>query len=67
MSDHQELLEHMAEDIRDIRAGIRAVQVGLSSFKVEVEHRLTTVETKTKLFGTLGGFVAGLVARFLWR
>ena len=34
----------------------------LDDYQLAVEHRVTVLETKSGIFGAIGGFLAGIVA-----
>lgn len=59
-----QLLENMAEDIRDIRVGVGAVQAALSEHRVEIEGRMSKVEAKASAWGIVSGALSALGARF---
>lgn len=54
--------DHLAADIRYIRSRVDKVHDDVSEFRESVEHRLTSVEIKSGVWGTLGGFAAATMA-----
>lgn len=61
-----QLLEHMADDIRDVRQGVGAIQAALSEHRVEIEGRMTRVEGKAAASGIISGALSALAARFFF-
>lgn len=58
-------MDAMREDIRYIREQMDMLKSDVTDLKVTVEHRVTRLEVKTTLMGTIGGFVAGWLAKLL--
>lgn len=62
---HDEMLTHIIEKIDRLDEKMDAVSSAYSEHRVQTEHRLTKVETKSSIFGTVGGVIGGFLAALL--
>jgi len=54
-----ELLENIAEDVREIRKE-------LGEFRVSTEHRLTKVEQRASIYGAVSGAILGVISSIVY-
>jgi len=57
-----EMLEHIYGKVCDVEAKVDNLGDRFDDYRVHVEGRLTRVEVRSTLFGTLGGVVSGFLS-----
>ena len=52
----------MEDRLDRIESKLDQIDGKLDDYQLAVEHRVTVLETKSGIFGSIGGFIAGLIA-----
>lgn len=58
-------IQHISTTMDEVRKDVKAIRADMAASAIKSEHRFTALETKSKVQGSIYGFLAGAVVSLL--